>query len=45
MRLVFENIDFTSVGHMQSILEAEGIRTAGAPGIAGEVLLRIFMTT
>ncbi len=41
MRLVFENIDFTIVGHMQTILEAEGIRTelrnAGASGIAGEV--------
>lgn len=41
MRLVFENIDFTIVGHMQSILEAEDIRTelrnAGASGIAGEV--------
>lgn len=41
MRLIFENIDFTIVGHMQTILEAEGIRTeirnAGAAGLAGEV--------
>jgi hypothetical protein len=41
MRLVFENIDFTVVGHMQTLLEAEGIRTelrnAGAAGLAGEV--------
>jgi hypothetical protein len=41
MRLIFENIDFTIVGHMQAILEAEGIRTelrnAGAAGLAGEV--------
>jgi hypothetical protein len=41
MRLVFEHIDFTMVGHMQTILEAEGIRTdlrnAGSAGLAGEV--------
>jgi rubrerythrin len=41
MRLVFENIDFTIVGHMQNLLEAEGIRTelrnAGSAGLAGEV--------
>ena len=41
MRLIFEKIDFTIVGHMQTILEAEGIRTeirnAGAAGLAGEV--------
>lgn len=41
MRLVFENIDFTVVGHMQTLLEAEGIatelRNAGAAGLAGEV--------
>ena len=41
MRLVFENIDFTVVGHMQTLLEAEGIRTdlrnAGSAGLAGEV--------
>ena len=41
MRLIFENIDFTIVGHMQTILAAEGIRTeirnAGAAGLAGEV--------
>lgn len=41
MRLVFENIDFTIVGHMQTLLEAEGIRTdlrnAGSAGLAGEV--------
>ena len=41
MRLIFENIDFTIVGHMQTILESEGIitelRNAGASGLAGEV--------
>lgn len=41
MRLIFEHIDFTVVGHMQTILGAEGIRTeirnAGAAGLAGEV--------
>lgn len=41
MRLVFEHIDFTVVGHMRSILESEGIRTdlrnAGSAGLAGEV--------
>ena len=26
MRLIFENIDFTIVGHMQTIRDAEGIR-------------------
>ncbi len=41
MRLVFENIDFTIVGHMKSLLDSEGIpceiRNAGASGLAGEV--------
>lgn len=41
MRLVFENIDFTIVGHMHSLLESEGIpceiRNAGAAGLAGEI--------
>ena len=41
MRLIFDNIDFTIVGHMQTILEAEGIptelRNAGSAGLAGEV--------
>ena len=41
MRLVFENIDFTVVGHMHSLLESEGvpceIRNAGAAGLAGEI--------
>lgn len=41
MRLVFEHIDFTIVGHMQTLLEAGGIptdlRNAGAAGLAGEV--------
>ncbi|MES2658981.1 MAG: DUF2007 domain-containing protein [Verrucomicrobiota bacterium] len=41
MRLVFENIDFTIVGHMGSLLESEGIpceiRNAGAAGLAGEI--------
>lgn len=41
MRLVFENIDFTIVDHMRTILEAAGIRTelrsAGASGRAGVV--------
>jgi Putative prokaryotic signal transducing protein len=41
MRLVFEHIDFTVVGHMKSLLDSEGIpceiRNAGAAGLAGEV--------
>lgn len=41
MRLIFEHIDFTIVGHMQTILNAAGIstdlRNAGAAGLAGEV--------
>ena len=41
MKLVFENIDFTIVGHLQSLLEAEGIKTAirneGGAGAAGEL--------
>ena len=41
MRLVFENIDFTIVGHMRSLLESEGIacdiRNAGSAGLAGEI--------
>lgn len=41
MRLVFESIDFTIVGHMASLLESEGIpceiRNAGASGLAGEI--------
>jgi len=41
MRLVFEHIDFTIVGHLQTILESEGIRTelrnTGSAGLAGEV--------
>ncbi len=41
MRLVFDNIDFTIVGHMASLLESEGIaceiRNAGASGLAGEI--------
>jgi hypothetical protein len=27
MKLVFDHIDFTTVGHLQTLLEAEGIRT------------------
>lgn len=41
MKLVFDHIDFTIVGHLQSILEAEGIRTEirneGGSGAAGEL--------
>jgi hypothetical protein len=41
MKLVFDHIDFTIVGHMQSVLEAEGIRTEirneGASRAAGEL--------
>ena len=41
MKLVFEHIDFTVVGHLQTVLEAEGIRTEirnqGASGATGEV--------
>ena len=41
MRLIFEHIDFTIVGHMQTILNTAGIptdlRNAGAAGLAGEV--------
>ena len=41
MRLIFEHIDFTIVGHMQTILNSAGIatdlRNAGAAGLAGEV--------
>ncbi len=41
MKLVFDHIDFTVVGHLQGLLEAEGIRTeirneAGS-GAAGEL--------
>lgn len=41
MKLVFDHIDFTVVGHLQSILQGEGIRTeirneAGS-GAAGEL--------
>jgi hypothetical protein len=41
MKLVFDHIDFTVVGHLQSLLEAEGIRTEirneGGSGAAGEL--------
>jgi hypothetical protein len=41
MKLVFDNIDFTIVGHLQTLLEAEGIKTEirneGGSGAAGEV--------
>ena len=41
MCLVFENIDFTIVGHMKSLLDSEGIpceiRNAGAAGLSGEI--------
>ncbi len=41
MRLVFENIEFTTVSHIQMLLEAEGIRTelrnAGSSGLAGAI--------
>ena len=41
MKLVFDHIDFTIVGHLQSVLEAEGIRTEirneGASRAAGEL--------
>jgi rubrerythrin len=41
MKLVFDHIDFTVVGHLQTVLEGEGIRTeirneAGS-GAAGEL--------
>ncbi len=38
---VYENIDFSRVGHFQSILESRGIKTEirneGGSGVAGEV--------
>jgi hypothetical protein len=41
MRKIYEHIEFTRVGHYQSILEAEGIRTdlrnLGASSAAGEI--------
>ena len=41
MKLVFENIDFTIVGHLQTVLQAEGIKTEirneGASGATGEL--------
>lgn len=41
MKLVFDHIDFTIVGHLQSVLEAAGIRTEirneGGSGGAGEL--------
>ncbi len=41
MKLVFDHIDFTIVGHLQSLLEAEGIkceiRNLNASGTAGAV--------
>lgn len=41
MKLVFDHIDFTIVGHLQSLLEAEGIKTEirneGGAGAAGEL--------
>lgn len=41
MRHVFENIDFTVVGHFQTILEARGIpteiRNIGTTGLAGSI--------
>jgi hypothetical protein len=41
MKLVFDHIDFTVVGHLQSLLEAEGIRceirNLNASGTAGAV--------
>ncbi|QJE98728.1 DUF2007 domain-containing protein [Luteolibacter luteus] len=41
MKLVFEHIDFTVVGHLKTVLEAEGIkaevRNEGASGATGEL--------
>ena len=41
MKLVFAHIDFTIVGHLQTLLEAEGIRTEirnlGGSSAAGEL--------
>ena len=41
MKRVFDHIDFTIVGHLQSVLESEGIRTEirneGASRAAGEL--------
>lgn len=41
MKLVFDHIDFTIVGHLQTLLEAEGIKTEirneGGAGAAGEL--------
>jgi len=41
MKLVFEHIDFTIVGHLRGLLEGEGIRTEirneGGSGAAGEL--------
>ena len=41
MKLVFEHIDFTTVGHLQSLLESEGIateiRNLVNSGLAGEI--------
>jgi hypothetical protein len=41
MKLIFDHIDFTIVGHLQSLLEAEGIKTEirnlGGSGAAGEL--------
>lgn len=41
MKKVYENLDFSMVGHFQSLLETSGIRTEirneGGIGVAGEV--------
>lgn len=41
MKLVFDHIDFTIVGHLQTLLEAEGIKTEirnlGGSSAAGEL--------
>jgi hypothetical protein len=41
MKLVFDHIDFTAVGHVRGLLEAEGIpceiRNEGGSGAAGEL--------
>lgn len=41
MRKIYENLEFTRVGHYQSILESEGIRShlvnIGASASAGEI--------
>ena len=41
MKLVFDHIDFTIVGHLQGLMEAEGIKTEirnlGGSSAAGEL--------